>query len=108
MHKIALTRRFGLVGVSLAALALSQGVRAEVGQNTGDPIKTASAIKHVIIIDGENRSFDLLFATYKPKSDDERVLNLLSDHIVKADGSPAENFNQAHQFQIASAKNGGK
>ena len=108
MHKIALTRRFGLVGVSLAALALSQGVRAEDGQNTGDPIKTASPIKHVIIIVGENRSFDHLFATYRPKSDDEWVLNLLSEHIVKADGSPDENFDKAHQFQIASAPNGGK
>src|SRR5258708_25320120 len=108
MHKIALTRRFGLVGVSLAALALSQGVRAEDGQNTGDPIKTASPIKHVIIIVGENRSFDQLFATYRPKSDDERVLNLLSERIVKDDGSPNENFEKAHQFQITSAPNGGK
>ena len=34
--------------------------------------------------------------------------NLLSEHIVKADGSPNENFAAAHQFQIASAPNGGK
>src|SRR5258708_27245036 len=108
MKKIALTRRFGLLGVSLAALALSQGVRAEEAQNPADAIKTASPIKHVIIIVGENRSFDHLFATYRPKSDDEWVLNLLSEHIVKADGSPDENFDKAHQFQIASAPNGGK
>src|SRR5580692_11152639 len=104
MLKAALARRFGLLGVSLAALALSQGVRAE----DNDPIKTASPIKHVIIIVGENRSFDHLFATYVPKSPDERVLNLLSEHIIKADGSPNENFAAAHQFQIASAPNGGK
>ena len=105
MKRIALTRRFGLLGVSLAALALSQGVRAE---DAKDPIKTASPIKHVIIIVGENRSFDHLFATYKPKSSDERVLNLLSEHIIKADGTPDENFDRAHQFQITSAPNGGK
>ncbi len=109
MQKTALTRRFGLLGVSLAALALSQGVRAEDGpQNAVDHIKTASPIKHVIIIVGENRSFDHLFATYKPKSRDERVLNLLSEHIIKADGTPDENFDRAHQFQVTSAPNGGK
>src|SRR6202163_3220256 len=108
MLKIALTRRVGLLGVSLAALALSQGARAEDGQNAVDHIKTASPIKHVIIIVGENRSFDHLFATYKPKSQDERVLNLLSEHIIKADGTPDENFDRAHQFQIGSAPNGGK
>ena len=89
--KTTLTRRLGLLGVSLAALALSQGVRAE---DAIEHIKTASPIKHVIIIVGENRSFDHLFATYVPKSRDERVLNLLSEHIVKADGSPDENFDQ--------------
>jgi phospholipase C len=113
MLKIALARRFGLLGVSLAALALSQGVRAEDGpdhaaKNAADHIKTASPIKHVIIIVGENRSFDHLFATYMPKSRDERVLNLLSERIVKADGTPNENFDSAHQFQITSAPNGGK
>jgi phospholipase C len=108
MLKLALTRRFGLLGVSLAALALSQGVRAEDGKTANDSIKTASPIKHVIIIVGENRSFDHLFATYTPKSRDERVLNLLSEHIVKADGTPGENFDRAHQFQITSTPNGGK
>ena len=108
MHKITLARRLGLLGVSLAALALSQGVRAEEGKNANDSIKTASPIKHVIIIVGENRSFDHLFATYVPKSHDERVLNLLSERIVKADGTPNEAFDRGHQFQITSAPNGGK
>ena len=103
MLKTALARRFGLLGVSLAALALSPAVRAEDANNQ---IKTASPIKHVIIIVGENRSFDHLFATYMPKSRDERVLNLLSEHIVKADGTPDENFDRAHQFQVTSAPNG--
>src|ERR1700681_4525567 len=105
MLKTALARRFGLLGVSMAAVALSQGVRAE---DANDPIKTASPIKHVIIIVGENRSFDHLFATYVPKSDDERVLNLLSEGFYKAESRPNENFDRAHQFQIGSAPNGGK
>src|SRR3984893_15120500 len=115
MLRASLARRLGrlLLGASVATLALSQGVRAENdrdhdGGNPIEQIRTASPIKHVIIIVGENRSFDHLFATYVPKSDDERVLNLLSEHIVKADGSPNENFSAAHQFQISSAPNGGK
>jgi len=73
-----------------------------------DRLKTATPIKHVIIIVGENRSFDHLFATYKPKSRHERVLNLLSEGIVKSDGSPGPNFAKGHQFKIVSAPNGGK
>ena len=69
-----------------------------------DKIPTASPIKHVIIIVGENRSFDHLFATYVPKHG--RVLNLLSEGIIKADGSPGPNFARAHQFQITAPPNG--
>jgi phospholipase C len=84
---------------------------AQAGDDKGnapDAIKTATPIKHVIIIVGENRSFDHLFATYVPKSRSEKVLNLLSEGIIKADGTPGPNFAKAHQFQIVSAPNGGK
>jgi len=37
------------------------------------------------------------------QSHDERVLNPLSERIVKADGTPNEAFNRAHLFQITSA-----
>jgi len=73
-----------------------------------DKIRTVTPIKHVIIIVGENRSFDHLFATYVPKNKEDRVRNLLSEKIINADGSPGPNFAKAHQFQIASAPNGGK
>src|SRR5215469_12673142 len=69
-----------------------------------DKIPTASPIKHVIIIVGENRSFDHLFATYVPKRG--RVLNLLSEGIIKADGSPGVNFAKGHQFKITAPPNG--
>ena len=48
-------------------------------------------IKHVIVIIGENRSFDHVFATYVPKNG-QTVVNLLSEGIVKADGTPGPNF----------------
>ena len=49
---------------------------------------TATPIKHVIVIIGENRSFDHVYATYKPVNKGESVLNLLSKKIVNADGTP--------------------
>jgi phospholipase C len=58
--------------------------------------KTKSPIKHVIVIIGENRSFDHVFGTYKPK-DGQRIDNILAKKIVKEDGSPGENFALAIQ-----------
>src|SRR5437773_9391621 len=70
--------------------------------------ETASPIKHVIIIVGENRSFDHVYATYVPHNNGEKVNNLLSEGIVNADGTPGPNFAQAQQFQVTTAPNYGK
>jgi phospholipase C len=59
--------------------------------------KTATPIKHVIVIVGENRTFDHIFATYKPKHG-ETVNNLLSEGIVNEDGSPGPHYAKAHQY----------
>ena len=59
--------------------------------------KTKSPIKHVLVIIGENRSFDHVFGTYKPTKHGERVDNILSKGIVKEDGSPGPNFSLAIQ-----------
>jgi phospholipase C len=104
-------RRRLLAGVSIsafAAIAMSSSSHAADPDKTVDQIKTASPIKHVLIIVGENRSFDHLFATYVPKGKGETISNLLSKHIIKADGTPGANFSQAHQFQINLAPNNGK
>jgi phospholipase C len=61
--------------------------------------RTATPIKHVILIIGENRTFDHVFATYQPVNPNETVLNLLSQDIVKADGSPGANYTKALQYQ---------
>jgi phospholipase C len=60
---------------------------------------TATPIKHVIIIIGENRSFDHVFATYTPVNRSDSVLNLLSRKIIKADGTPGPEYNKARQSQ---------
>src|SRR5229473_3290117 len=66
------------------------------GTHTGDR-RTASPIKHVIVIIGENRTFDHVFATYEPR-DGEHVDNLLSKGIIRKDGSPGPNYAKAAQF----------
>ena len=58
---------------------------------------TRTPIKHVIVIVGENRTFDHLFATYKPKHG-ESVDNLLAKGIVNEDGTPGPNYSLAAQF----------
>lgn len=59
---------------------------------------TRSPIKHVIVLIGENRSFDHLFAAYVPNSHDS-VSNLFSKGIINADGTPGPHFSKAQQFQ---------
>ncbi|HZE45186.1 MAG TPA: alkaline phosphatase family protein [Steroidobacteraceae bacterium] len=92
----------------LSAFGLAAAVPAADADASADRIRTATPIKHVIIIVGENRSFDHLFATYVPKRREESVRNLLSERIINADGTPGPNFSKAQQFQITSAPNGGK
>jgi len=61
--------------------------------------QTATPIKHVIVLIGENRSFDHSFATYKPKHG-QSVSNLLSKGIILADGSPGPNAAVGEQFKL--------
>ena len=83
-----------LAAVVASQLLVAAPVRANDG-NSNDG-KTTSPIKHVIIIIGENRTFDHIFATYVPKKG-QHIQNLLSKGIVNADGTPGPNFALAHQ-----------
>jgi phospholipase C len=66
--------------------------------------ETATPIKHVIVIIGENRSFDHVFATYVPKRG-QTVHNLLSEGIIKLDANknaiPGPSFHRAQQLSAA-------
>ena len=57
---------------------------------------TTTPIKHLIVIVGENVSFDNLFGVYEAKSS-AVVHNLLSEGIVNRDGSPGPSFAKAAQ-----------
>ena len=84
--------RMGMASLALFQLIAGTSLNA---QQTGDD-NTTTPIKHVIVIIGENRSFDHVFATYEPKRG-QTVWNLLSEGIVNADGTPGPNFSQAEQ-----------
>jgi phospholipase C len=90
--------------VGLASLVMLQmglagpfvsGAQANDNNNQNSPV---TPIKHVIVIVGENRTFDHIFATYQPKAG-ESVDNLLSKRIVNADGTPGPNFADGYQYQ---------
>jgi phospholipase C len=67
-----------------------------VDQMVGSP-PAITPIQHIIVIIGENRTFDHVFATYQPRHG-EKVFNLLSEGIVTAAGKPGPNYRYAGQF----------
>lgn len=58
--------------------------------------KALTPVEHVIVIVGENRSFDNMFATYRPQKG-QSISNLLSAGIVQENGMPGKNFHMAAQ-----------
>jgi phospholipase C len=77
-------------------MRVALGITAVLLNSCGADSRTQTPIQHVIVIIGENRSFDHVFATYAPGAG-QSVLNLLSEKIVNADGTPGSNFSQAAQ-----------
>jgi phospholipase C len=79
---------------------LTQLISPAFAASQDNSANTTSPIKHVIVIIGENRTFDHIFATYKPKAG-ETVDNLLSKHIINEDGTPGPNFAEALQYSAS-------
>jgi phospholipase C len=90
--------RTGLLSTAIFQLAIGGPfANAQTASTTASRDNdTATPIKHVIVIIGENRTFDHIFATYVPVKG-QTVNNLLSEGIVKADGTPGPNFPVAEQ-----------
>jgi phospholipase C len=86
---------FLVASISLNPVAFAQSNSVDA---VADHQKTESPIKHVIVLIGENRTFDHVFATYVPRSRDS-VSNLLSKGIINADGTPGPHFRESSQFQ---------
>jgi phospholipase C len=96
-HRIAIAWRRSAALATGGALVVGSLVAASgagaSGARAGD---TASPIKHVIVIIGENHTFDNVFATYQPPPG-QKVDNLLSEGIVTASGAPGPNVGAAVQ-----------
>jgi phospholipase C len=91
--------RSRLLGCAAAIVLAGNSIAPAFADANDD--RTASPIKHVIVIIGENRSFDHVFATYKPVHEKDTVLNLLSEGIVKPDGQPGANYGKALQYSAS-------
>lgn len=98
--------RVGFVAITVFQFSLGGPLAGSLQAQEHDREKerTDSPIKHVVVLIGENRTFDHLFATYKPKQG-ESVKNLLSEGIIKADGTPGAHFKKAQQFQAVAPFN---
>ena len=94
-------RERAVVTAAILSLVGYEAVFAAGAMPVGGPHqndrKTASPIKHVVVIIGENRTFDHVFATYQPRHG-EYVDSLLSKGIINIDGSPGPHYAKARQF----------
>src|SRR3981189_129267 len=87
--------RFAFVAMTVFQFSLGGPLAGALQAQENEP--TRSPIKHVIVIIGENRTFDHVFATYKPVKG-EKVDNLLSKGIITEDGKPGPNYSLARQY----------
>lgn len=87
---------FMVFNAALSPIAVAWGDDNGSHSKDSKGIRTTTPIRHVIIVIGENRSFDNLFATYEP-ADGQTVMNLLSEGIVTEKGMPGPNFDAARQ-----------
>jgi phospholipase C len=91
------TVRHGLVSAAIVQLAFGNTFANAQSPSSSRDENTVSPIRHLIVIIGENRSFDHVFATYVPRNG-ETAWNLLSEGIIHADGSPGPYFEKAEQL----------
>jgi phospholipase C len=102
-----LTHPATVAGVVLAVTAALSAAATAAAAGTaphanGGP-RTTTPIKHVVVIIGENHSFDNVFATYQPPRR-QKIMNLLSEGIVTTAGLPGPNFSRAAQFTAVNKK----
>jgi phospholipase C len=87
------------LGLALGAMAVVLSPIASAEAQTASPPVSRTPIKHLIVVIGENHSFDNVFATYVPPDPSQSVLNVLSQGIVDKTGAPGPNVAKAAQQQ---------
>src|SRR5215472_4750015 len=90
-----------VAGIVVTAMLTAQfGIGALPTQAASNPPSaTETPIEHVIVLIGENRSFDHTFATYQPRNG-QSIANLLAKGIIDRNGRPGPNFVQSRQFLV--------
>jgi len=98
-------RQSMLVGLAVGAAVLALGSTGATASGTGAAGlgRPVTPIKHVIVIIGENHTFDNVFGTYQPPRG-QSVMNLLSEGIVTASGEPGPNASLAAQNQASDTR----
>ena len=86
-----------LIVAALAAAATVAAVAAAPSAAAAAQVKTVTPIKHLVVIVGENHTFDNVFGTYQPPTG-QTVRNLLSEGIVTASGGFGPNVSRAAQL----------
>ena len=96
MNPLKSLRKFllSVLFISMAMIILT------VGEGRAGDLPTETPIKHVIVIIGENRSFDDTFGAFVPPPG-QFVLNILSERIIGADGKPGINVQSGRQKEAS-------
>ena len=91
------------VGAAAAVTVMMTAAAAGSTPRAAQAPPATTPIKHVVVIIGENHSFDNVFATYQPPHG-QKIRNLLSEGIVTKSGAPGPHFNQAEQLTASNTK----
>ncbi|MCX7069270.1 MAG: alkaline phosphatase family protein [Methylococcales bacterium] len=78
--------------------SLALGIAIAMNSGAALAVTPSTPIQHVIVVIGENVSFDTLYGAYKP-TNGQKINNLLSQGIINADGTPGRHFAKAIQRQ---------
>jgi phospholipase C len=96
-----------MIQMSIGPAVATAAAAANDLPSPGSLGRPQSPIRHVIVIIGENRSFDHVFATYQPQAirgRPQEILNLLSEGIIGLQGTtavPGPNWRRAVQRQVS-------
>ena len=80
-HRVVSCLALGAMTINVLTPIIAAEAQALSPLNSRAP-RTLTPIKHLIVVIGENRSFDNVFATYVPPDPKQSAWNLLSQGIV--------------------------
>src|SRR5689334_20600092 len=82
-----LVYRAVVTAAAVSVTAMMTAAAAGTTPRVSHAPSTTTPIKHVVVIIGENHSFDNIFSTYQPPGH-QKIWNLLSEGIITKNGNP--------------------